>query len=132
MMRKNLQNLKFQIRWEYFTLATRFGYVTIGEVKNGLKVQLSVKVGTVIYKVKCCNEIYQKHIDQLRFYPDIETELEVKDISQLEQNLSLHPIFHSIEPDQSNQTIISPPSNNTLSEPHQHIITSISWHPSIH
>ena len=25
------------------------------------------KVGTVIYKVKCCNEIYQKYIDQLSF-----------------------------------------------------------------
>ena len=78
-----------------------------------------------MYKVKCCNEIYEKHIDELRFYPDIETELEVKDINQLEQNLSLHPISHSIAPDQSNQTIISPPSNNTLSEPQQHIITSI-------
>ena len=43
------------------------------------------KVGTVMYKVKCCNEIYEKHIDQLHFYPDIETELEVKDTSQLEK-----------------------------------------------
>ena len=38
-----------------------------------------------MYKVKCCNEIYEKHIAQLHFYPDIETELEVKDTSQLEQ-----------------------------------------------
>ena len=74
------------------------------------------KVGTVMYKVKCCNEIYEKHIDQLRFCPDIETESEVKDASQLEQNLSLHTIHHSIEPDQSNQTIMSPPLNNALSD----------------
>ena len=51
------------------------------------------KDGTVMCKVKC-NEIYEKHIDQLRFYPDIETELEVKDASHSEQNLSLHPIPH--------------------------------------
>ena len=42
------------------------------------------KAGTGMYKVKCCNEIYEKHIDQLRIYPDIENELEVKDTSQLE------------------------------------------------
>ena len=29
------------------------------------------KVGTVLYKVKCCNVIYEKHVDQLRFYPDV-------------------------------------------------------------
>ena len=29
--------------------------------------------GTIISKVKCFDEIYEKHIDQLRFYPDIET-----------------------------------------------------------
>ena len=69
-----------------------------------------------MYKVKCCNEIYEKHIDQLRFCPDIETESEAKDASQLEQNLSLHTIPHSIEPDQSNQTIMSPPLNNALSD----------------
>ena len=69
-----------------------------------------------MYKVKCCNEIYEKHIDQLRFCQDIETESEVKDKSQMEQNLSLHPIPHSIELDQSNQAIISPPSNNLLSD----------------
>ena len=40
------------------------------------------KVGTVMYKVKCFNEIYEKHIDQLRFCPDIETESEVKDTSE--------------------------------------------------
>ena len=62
------------------------------------------KVGTVMYKAKCCNEIYEKYIDQLRFCPDIETELEVKDTSHSEQNLSLHPIPHIIEPNQSNQT----------------------------
>ena len=50
------------------------------------------KVGTVMYKVRCCNEIYEKHIDQLRFCPDIEKELEVKDTSHSEQNLLLHPI----------------------------------------
>ena len=69
-----------------------------------------------MYKVKCCNEISEKHIDQLRFYPDTETELEVKSISQSEQNLTLHPVPHFIEPNQSNQTIVSPPSNNTLSD----------------
>ena len=42
------------------------------------------KVGTVMYKEKCCNEIYETHIDQLRFCPDIETELEVKDTSHSE------------------------------------------------
>ena len=35
------------------------------------------KVCTVTYKVKCCDEMYEKHIDQLSFYPDSETELEV-------------------------------------------------------
>ena len=74
------------------------------------------KVGTVMYKVKCCNEIYEKHIDQLRFYPDIETDLEVKDTSHSERNLSLHPIPHIIEPNQGNQTTTSPTSNNTLSD----------------
>ena len=69
-----------------------------------------------MYKVKCCNVIYEEHIDQLRFYPDIEAELEVKDTSQLEQNLSLHAIPRIIEPDHSNQTIISPLSNNALSD----------------
>ena len=38
------------------------------------------KAGTGMYKVKC-NEIYEKHIDQLHIYPDIENELEVKDTS---------------------------------------------------
>ena len=71
------------------------------------------KVGRVMYKVKCCNEIYEKHIDQLGFYPEIETKLEVKDTSQSEWNLTLHPIPHIIELNQSNQTIVSPPSNNT-------------------
>ena len=67
-----------------------------------------------MYKVKFCNEIYEKNIDQFRFYPDIETELEVKDTSHLEKNLSLHPIPHIIEPNQSNQLTTSPPLNNTL------------------
>ena len=67
------------------------------------------KVGTFTYKVKCFNEIYEKHVDQLCFYPDIETE--VKDTSHLEQNLSLHPIPHSTEPNQSSQTTASPLSN---------------------
>ena len=48
------------------------------------------------------------------FYPDIETKLEVKDTCQSEQNLSLHPIPHIIEPIQSDQTIIAPPLNNKL------------------
>ena len=74
------------------------------------------KVGTVMYKIKCCNEIYEKHIDQLCFYPDSETDLKVTDTSHLEQNLSLHPIPHIIEPNQSNQTTTSPLSNNTLSD----------------
>ena len=34
---------------------------------------ITSKVGRVMYKVKCCNEMYEKHIDQLRFYPEIET-----------------------------------------------------------
>ena len=42
------------------------------------------------------------------------TELEVKDTSKLEQNLSLHLIHHTYEPDLSNQTIISTPSQNML------------------
>ena len=63
-----------------------------------------------MYKAKCCNEIYEKYIDQLRFCPDIETELEVKDTSHSEQNLSLHPVPHIIEPNQSNQTTTSPSS----------------------
>ena len=63
----------------------------IGE--KWIKGTIISKVGTVMYKVKC-NEIYEKHIDQLRLYPDIETELEVKDSSHSEQNLSLHPIPH--------------------------------------
>ena len=62
------------------------------------------KVGTVMYKGKCCNKIYEKHIDQLRFCPDIETKLEVKDTTHSEQHLSLHPIPYIIEPNQSNQT----------------------------
>ena len=47
-----------------------------------------------MYKVKCCNEIDEKHFDQLCFCPDIETELKVKDI-QSEQNLyqNLYPIL---------------------------------------
>ena len=69
-----------------------------------------------MYKVKCCNETYEKHIDQLRFYSDIETDLEVKDANHLGQNLSLHPIPHIIEPNQSNQTTTSPSLNNTLSD----------------
>lgn len=68
-----------------------------------------------MYKVKCCSEICEKYIDQLLFYPDIETKSEVIDTSQPAQNLSLHPIFHSIKPDQSNQTIIFPPLDNNLS-----------------
>lgn len=68
-----------------------------------------------MYKVKCCSEICEKYIDQLLFYPDIETKSEVIDTSQPEQNLSLHPIFHSIKADQSNQTIIFPPLDNNLS-----------------
>ena len=42
------------------------------------------KIGTVMYRVKCFNEIYKKHIDELRFCPDMETESEVKDTSQSE------------------------------------------------
>ena len=72
------------------------------------------KVGTVMYKVKCCNEIYEKHIDQLHFCPDIETELDVT--SHSEQNLSLHPIPHIVESNQSNQTTTSPSSDKTLSD----------------
>ena len=67
-----------------------------------------------MYKVRCCIEIYEKHIDELRFYPGIDTELEVKYTNQSDQNLSLHSIPHSIEPDQSNQMFISPSSSNTL------------------
>ena len=83
-----------------------------------------------MYKVKRCNETYEKHIDQLRFDPDIEAELEVKDTSQLERNLSLHPIphTHSIEPDQSNQTCTSPALNNTLSD--NHTSTSLPQSPN--
>ena len=69
-----------------------------------------------MYKVKCCNEIYKKHIDQLRFCPDIETELEVKDTSHLKQNLSLHPITHIIESNQSHQTTTSSSSDKILSD----------------
>ena len=83
-MSKNLQNLKFRNPWEYFTLATRFGYVTIRAVKNGVKGTIISKIGTVMYRVKCFNEIYKKHIDELRFCPDMETESEVKDTSQSE------------------------------------------------
>ena len=72
------------------------------------------KVGTVMYKVNCCNEIYEKHIDQLHFCPDIETELDVT--SHSEQNLSLHPIPHIVESNQSNQTTTSPSSDKTLSD----------------
>ena len=50
------------------------------------------------------------------FYPDTETDLAVKYTSYLEQNLSLHPIPHVIEPNQINQTTTSPPLNNTLSD----------------
>ena len=53
-----------------------------------------------MYKVKCYNEIYETHIDQLHSYPDIEIKLEVKYTSQLEKNLSLHSVPHSIEPGQ--------------------------------
>ena len=81
-----------------------------------IKGTIICKVGTVMYKVKCCNEIYEKHIDQLRFCPDIETELEVKDTSHSEQNLPLHSIPHIIEPNQSNQTTTSPSSDKTLSD----------------
>ena len=66
------------------------------------------KVGTVMYKVRCCNEIYEKHIEQLRFCPDTEKELEVKDTSHSEHNLSLHPIPHIMESNESNQTTTSP------------------------
>ena len=31
-----------------------------------------------MYIVKCCSEIYEKHIDQLQFCLDIETELKLK------------------------------------------------------
>ena len=55
-------------------------------------------------------------MDQLRFFPDIETELENKDASHSQQNFSLHPIPHIIEPNQSNQTPISPSSDKTLSD----------------
>ena len=44
MMKKNLLNLKFYNPGEYVTLVTRFNYVTIEDVKNGLKVQLSVRL----------------------------------------------------------------------------------------
>ena len=84
--------------------------------KKPIKSTIISKAGPVTYKVKCCNEIYEKQIDQLPSYPNIETELEVKDTSQSEQNLLLHPIPHSIEPDQSNLAIMSPTSNNTLSD----------------
>ena len=73
------------------------------------------KVGALIYKVKCCNEIYEKHIDQLHFSPDIETGLKIKDATHSEQNLSIHPIPHIIEPHQSNQTNTSPLLDDTLS-----------------
>ena len=96
-------------------MATRFGYVTTRGDK-WIKGTIISKVGTVMYKAKCCNEIYEKYIDQLRFCPDIETELEVKDTSHSEQNLSLHPIPHIIEPNQSNQTTTSPSSDKTLSD----------------
>ena len=43
-------------------------------------------------------------------------ELVVKDTSQPLQNMSLHPIPYIIEPSQSNRTIISTPSSNTLSD----------------
>ena len=69
-----------------------------------------------MYKVKCCDEIYEKRIDQLRFYLDIETDLEVKYTSHSEQNLSLHPIPYTIEPNQSNQRTTSLTLNNTLSD----------------
>ena len=69
-----------------------------------------------MHKGKRCNEIYEKHIDQLRFYLDDETELEAKDTSHSEQNLSLHPIPHIIEPIQRNQTTTSPPACYTLSD----------------
>ena len=54
-----------------------------------------------------------KHVDQLHFYLDIETE--VKD-RVIQSKTSLHPIPHAIEPNQSSQTTTSPPSNNTLSD----------------
>ena len=56
-----------------FYLGDHSSYVTMGEVKNGLKVQLSV--GTVMYKVNYCNKRYEQHIDQLNFYPDLDTKL---------------------------------------------------------
>ena len=96
-------------------MATRFGYVTTRGDK-WIKGTIISKVGTVMYKVKCCNEIYKKHIDQLRFCPDIETELEVKDTSHLKQNLSLHPITHIIESNQSHQTTTSSSSDKILSD----------------
>ena len=110
-------------------MATRFGYVTTRGDK-WIKGTIISKVGTVMYKAKCCNEIYEKYIDQLRFCPDIETELEVKDTSHSEQNLSLHPIPHIIEPNQSNQTTTSPSSDKSLSDNHQYVIISISWQSS--
>ena len=64
---------------------------------------------------------YMRNIDQLCFCSDIETKLEVKDTSHSEQNLSLHPLPHIIEPNQSNQTTTSPSSDKTSDNP-----TSIS------
>ena len=85
-------------------------------VDKWIKGTIISKVGEVMYKIQCCNEIYEKHIDQLRFCPDIETELEVKDASHSKQNLPLHSIPHIIEPNQSNQTTTSPSSDKTLSD----------------
>ena len=70
-----------------------------------------------MYKVRCCNEIYEKYIEQLRFCPDVEKEIEVKDTSHSEQNLLLHLIPHIIESNQSNQTTTSPSSDKTLTPP---------------
>ena len=106
-----LRNNRRGKKWIKVTIISK-----VGTVMYKVKVTIISKVGTVMYKVKCCNEIFEKYIDQLSFHPDIETEQEVKDTSPLEQNLTLHPIPHIIETNQSNQTIISPPSNNTLSD----------------
>ena len=62
------------------------------------------------------------------FIQTLQPNLEVKDTTKSEQNLSLHPMRHGIEPNQSNQTIISPPSNNKLSDNP----TSTSPQPSTH
>ena len=63
--------------------------------------------------------VRMKVLAQLYFWwPSLDEmiDLKVKDTSHSEQNLSLHPIPHIIEPNQSNQTTTSPLLNNTLSD----------------